>query len=108
MKVAYIAGPYRGKTLLDIHRNINRAEYAALKYWEYGYAVICPHKNTAYFDGQASDAVWLDGDLELLARSDVVVMLPNWAKSTGAKAEHKRAQELGKEIHYFDPDTMEG
>lgn len=104
MKVAYIAGPYRAGTPLDILKNIQRAGDVALKYWKAGYAVICPHKNTSLFDGQADDSVWLEGDLELLRRSDLVVMMAGWHDSAGARREHDLAKELGIEIAW-EPET---
>jgi len=100
MKVAYIAGPYRGKTESDVVANIRHAEKYAIKYWQMGYAVICPHKNTALFGGLAPDAVWLEGDLELLSRCDVVVMIPGWRGSSGAMAEEAFARRLDREIIY--------
>lgn len=105
MKVAYIAGPYRAKSLRGVIDNIRAAEKVAMKYWNLGYAVICPHMNCALFDGTAPDEVWLEGDKELLRRSDVIVMLPTWRKSSGARAEHDLAKELSKEIIYEDPLT---
>ena len=104
MKVAYIAGPYRGETILDILENIREAEKWALVYWKKGYAVICPHKNSALFDGQAHDDVWLQGDLELLKRSDLIVMIPGWQLSEGALAEFNFARGHGINIEYAGPD----
>ena len=52
MQIVYLAGPYRGQTHYDIELNIREAEYVAIKLWQAGYAVICPHKNTAHFDGK--------------------------------------------------------
>lgn len=104
MKVAYIAGPFRASTFWGIVQNVRAAEAVALKYWKLGYAVICPHTNTANFDGAVpkdiEQLVWLDGDLEFLRRADVVVAMSTWEKSTGAKAEIALAKELGKEIIY--------
>lgn len=100
MKVAYIAGAYRSTTPLGILRNVHLAGDVALKYWNLGFAVICPHKNTCLFDGQADDSVWLEGDKELLRRSDVVVMMSGWEKSVGATAEHELAKSLGMEVVY--------
>ena len=48
MKLAYIIGPYRADTIYQIKKNIEKAEETALKYWKKGYAVICPHLNTAF------------------------------------------------------------
>jgi len=68
MKVLYICGPYRGRRLV----NIVRARSAALFVWRCGGVALCPHLNTAFFDGKMPDQVWLDGDLELLSRSDAI------------------------------------
>jgi hypothetical protein len=100
MQVAYIAGPYRAATVHGMHRNIDKAAEVALKYWKLGYAVICPHKNTAFFDGECPDNVWLNGDLELLRRSDLVVMVPGWEQSEGARVERLAAVEAGIPIIY--------
>jgi len=100
VRVAYIAGSYRAKTVHGIVENIRNAEAVAIKYWKLGYAVICPHKNTALLDGVLPDEVWLAGAIELLKRSDIIVMSKGWERSTGSVAEHKLAKELGMEIIY--------
>lgn len=100
MKVLYIAGPYRGKTESDVVRNIRAAEAAAIDAWRKGWAVICPHKNTALFGGLCDDVVWLEGDMELLRRSDAVLAIDGWLQSTGAQAEILKARELGIPVYY--------
>ncbi len=100
MKVVYIAGPYRAVTEYGVLSNIRRAEDIAVKYWEQGCAVICPHKNSAFLGGGDRDQVFLDGDLELVRRSDIIVMCPGWAGSRGARAELQLAKALGKQIIY--------
>lgn len=103
MLVAYIAGPFRSATYYGIWCNVRAAEKVALKYWKLGYAVICPHTNTANFDGAVSkenDKLWLDGDIEIMKRCDVVVAMASWESSTGAKAELEIAKECGLEIIY--------
>jgi len=98
MKLAFISGPYRpsnGKMVLE---NIRHAEKYAIKYWQLGYAVFCPHLNTAFFDGLAPDHVWLDGDIEILKRCDVIVMIPGFDKSSGSVEELRIARDLGFDI----------
>jgi hypothetical protein len=96
----YIAGPFRGPSAWDIEENIRRAERLALEVWRMGAAALCPHTNTRFFQGAADDAVWLAGDLELLARCDAVLMTHDWERSTGAKAEEAHAKALGLPVFY--------
>lgn len=102
MKLLYVAGPYRSRHrgMRGVHENIERAASIALELWVAGAAVICPHKNTAFFDGAAEDSVWLTGDLEMLRRCDAVVMVPGWEQSVGAVEERRVAEDAG--IPVFD------
>ena len=100
MKLVYIAGKYRDDSLRGIQQNIEKASNVAYKYWEKGYAVICPHKNTQFFDGRLPDETWLLGDLEILKGCDIIVMMDNYKTSVGALGELERAKELGLEIIY--------
>lgn len=100
MKVVYVAGPFRGPSHWAIAENIRNAERLALEVWRAGAACICPHLNTAHFQDAAPDHVWLDGDLELLARCDAVLMTPDWQRSTGARAEHDFAKDRGIAVLY--------
>lgn len=97
MRIIYIAGPYRNESIWGTLQNIRRAEMAALQYWRKGFAVICPHKNSALMDGaqNTSEDTWLNGDLEILSRCDVVVALPGWKNSAGASQEVEHARSLG-------------
>ena len=100
MKVVYIAGPYRASSINGVYENIHAARQEARRWWVNGYAVICPHANTAFMDGEDTDHIFLDGDLELLRRCDVIVMLDGWENSEGAKREHDEAIDCGLEVRY--------
>lgn len=93
--VVYVAGPFRGRDAYEIECNIRRAEAVALEVWRLGCAALCPHANTRYFQGAADDAVWLTGDLAMLARCDALVLTPDWARSSGAAAERDFAIRRG-------------
>src|SRR4051794_53627 len=95
MKLIYLAGPYRAPSLWALVQNIQRAEALALQVWREGAACICPHKNTALFDGAAPDEVWLQGDLEMLRRCDAVICTEDWRTSAGASAEVEVAKRIG-------------
>lgn len=100
MKVVYVAGPFRGPDSWAIENNIRRAEELALDVWRAGFAAICPHTNTRFFQGAAPDDVWLDGDLAILAKADAILMTPDWQRSSGARAEHDFAQQRGIPVFY--------
>lgn len=104
MKVIYLAGPYSGYSINDVHDHIEEARRVSRKLWMAGYAVVCPHMNTAYMDGEDTWGVFLEGDLEIMARCDIVVMLPGWRGSKGARVEHETAMVLRKRIWYVGED----
>jgi len=110
MKLTYTAGPYNAPTLYGIVCNIKNAEDVAVDLWRMGYAVICPHKNTAMMDGTLDKddrEMWLEGDFEMIRRCDCIVMIPGWEKSEGAKAERKLAKELNIPVFYYPRDVVE-
>lgn len=105
MRVAYISGPYRSKTIHGVLENIRKAEKVAIRFWKLGYAVICPHMNTALMDGICDDATWLTGDLEIISRldpmrGDVLVAMKDYEGSVGSVIEIEKAIERGIEIIY--------
>jgi len=91
-KIVYIAGPYRSDTEYGVKLNIERAEAVALKYWKAGYAVFCPHKNSAFMGGACPDETWLEGGLAILARCDALVVMPDWKESSGTIREIEFAE----------------
>ncbi len=90
-QVAFIAGPYRAPTPGEIYHNIQNARKVAEEMWKLGYAVICPHLNSAFFDGIVSDAELLRGTREILSRCDLVILTPGWEESIGTYMEIDRA-----------------
>jgi len=107
MKIIYVAGPYTAKTFEAIDFNIQKAKQAAVQLWRAGWAVICPHLNTAHFeiyeDENLKYQTWIDGDIELLKRCDAIYMLSTWYQSKGAKGELEFAKQNGiKEFYEVD------
>jgi hypothetical protein len=98
--VAYIAGPYRSDTEHGVVENIRNAEYWAIELWKLGFAVICPHKNTALLGGVVPDTEFLAGDVEIMQRVDLVYALPEWESSAGAYAEVMLAMRQEMSIAY--------
>ena len=113
MKLAYTAGPYRGRTHNDIARNIAAAREVATHLWGLGYAVICPHLNSAFMTGAAPEDVFMNGGLEILRRCDLVVLVDGWAGSQGTAIEIEEARARGipifSDIEFVPPaDSIPG
>ena len=101
MKLVYVAGPYSDpRGFWYSKQNIQKAEEIAVELWQYGFAVICPHANTAFFDGAIPYDQFLAGDFEIIRRCDVLVLLPGWEKSKGALKELEHAKICN--VKYFE------
>ena len=106
MRIAYISGPYRADTIAGIRRNIENAARVAERWWTEPDIdfVMCPHTNTGFMDGAATDDVFLRGDLAFIREcmdgtgGDVMVMLPGWRESEGATAERALALSMDIEV----------
>ena len=104
MKRAYISGPIRATSVLQWAVNIFKAWCVARYYWTQGYAVFCPHSNTAFMDrADMEPGAWIKGDLAWIEVSNVMIMMPGWLLSEGARKEHNRAVTLGLDIVYLTP-----
>ena len=97
----YVAGPYTGKTKTERDEHIAAARKVAEDLWGEGHAVICPHTNSGFFDDSRPEigySAYAEGYLDMVARVDALVMMPNWKDSPGATNEHEYAVELGVPI----------
>lgn len=97
--IVYIAGPYRAKTTYLIEQNINKAKALALEVWKKGHIAVCPHANTAHFDGELPDFVWLNGAIEIMKRCDAVVLVEGWENSAGTIKEIEATKEVNISIY---------
>ena len=88
--IVYLAGQYRAPTILGVTLNIYCAWKAAKRLWRAGFVVICPHSNSAFMGELFSPIhgqVFLEGDLELVRKSDALFAMPGWRRSAGACGE---------------------
>lgn len=102
MKICYVSGPYRAPTENGIYDNIQRARRLAVRLWSLGYAVLCPHTNTAFMGGVVPDSRFLAGDLSFLERmgpGDIFAQVDGWENSSGAVAEHELAKVLSIPVY---------
>ncbi len=102
--LVYIAGPYSAPSIDGIEKNIRQAEKYALALAQANIYFICPHLNTAYFDSKIkiNEIYYYNLGFELLARSDVLLVLPGWQKSKGTLKEIAQAKKNNKLIYYIN------
>ena len=64
-----------------------------------GWAVICPHKNSARLGGAAPNNEWLTMDMEIISRCDAIYLMKGWRQSTGAVQEWRHAASLHLKVY---------
>lgn len=105
MRLVYVAGPYRSKHgPWTVAQNIERARVVARELWKMGFAVICPHSNTAMMDGTDTDSMFIEGDLVTVERCDMLVAIQGWQNSAGTLGEIEHARERGITVLFWPED----
>ena len=96
----YTAGPISAKNAHDVLYNLGKGIKAGCRLYELGVSPWVPHFNyhISFFSKYEND-VYYRADMVWLDVSDVVVMLDGWKRSKGARAEKKRADELGIPVY---------
>jgi hypothetical protein len=115
---AYISGPMTG---VD---DLNRAMFAAAAVWAaaQGWEPVNPHDVPASHDGDCAPGLrtaagappgelhaygcFIRADLVVLLTCQVIVMLPDWSWSRGARAEHDVATICGMPVHSYAPASV--
>jgi len=99
VKVIFVAGPRRARTIFGLIYNIWKARRVAKRLWEDGWVVICPHLNTATLkDGER----YFRGYCEIVKRSDALYLLKGWQSSEGSCVEYRVAIENKLEVIFED------
>ena len=96
MKVVYVSGPIRSKWRIGRWINLWRGRRAAIKLWQAGFAVICPHLNSATLRHHVNEERLVSGDCDIVKVCDFMVMIKGWENSIGCKREHEAARYFTK------------
>ena len=95
----YIAGKYTDETMIQVEQNILDAKRIAIECANRYIKFFCPHTHTAHFGEYSQNVSWqyYMNLCEPILRNvcNVVVMVPNWKDSDGAKYELAVARKSG-------------
>lgn len=115
MKLLYLAGPFRDRSLWQMRKHVEQAEQIASELWREGYVVLSPHLNHGAFQGLVEDnMIGCACDL-LVNKCDALVRMDGWEHSEGTRQEVNHARDCGLSIlrwdhvvrALFDVDTFE-
>ena len=98
--IVYVCGPYSNVDHIEVCNNISRARATAQCLWASGYAVICPHMNSAHLDGVISYSKFAKAYINIMLRCDAVFVIDGWESSFGSIEEIKAAKVAGIPIYY--------
>ena len=99
--IVYLAGPMTATDKRTVADNVANALLFYHQLIRAGVCAFCPQ-----LDALAPGAFdipyerWMEHDFAVIERCDVVLMLPNWETSGGAKREHVYALKQCKRIVY--------
>lgn len=96
MIVVYVAGPFSAPTREGVVRNIANAVARGLDVARIGAMPLIPHSNTSHpnFESIQPYPFWIAGTMELLRRSDALLTVAGWERSSGARGEVLEAAQL--------------
>jgi hypothetical protein len=100
--LVYVAGPITADTKHKQTRNINAGIKQAARLWQkWHIPAFSPHAQSGQWEewDQERDYIpVLAGDLQMLNRSDMMLLLPGWEESLGAQLEVGYANYLGLRV----------
>lgn len=93
--VVYLAGPIRSRWRFERWLNVLRARKVAIRLWNAGFAVICPHLNSVTLRHRVNEEWIVIGDMSIVEKCDFMVVIGDWLNSRGSLGEFI----LAKRIH---------
>lgn len=106
MKKVFIAGKYNDDNVIKVLANIRAGQQAAIKLMEAGFAPFCPFLDYQYgLQADLPKETYQAVSMAFVESCEIMLMLPSWPRSGGAKRELDRASAIGKTI-YYDIDEL--
>lgn len=98
---AYIIGKYYSDKQYEVDEHIQLARSLAKHLWVNGYAVFCPHSNSAFMSGLIPESQFLEAGKTWLKDSDTVHILPNFNTSKGSIEEIQYSIYTNKILYFY-------
>lgn len=109
IRIAAVIGPYSAPDSWRREENIRVAEMVATAVMDApGWASVCVHTMSRHWHGYVTEDKAIAWSLELVRRSDAVVLVWGWQQSRGTIGEIRLAIELGMPIYACLHDFVVG
>jgi hypothetical protein len=105
--VVYVSGPITAVNQWLVERNVRIAEDAAAALLAHGVTAICVHSMGRFMGDMLSWEDWMRHDLAILALCSAVLVVGDWEKSNGTKAEIEYAQSLGIPVFFTHREVID-
>lgn len=93
--LVYVASRYTSKTRHQRESFMARAEATGIAIYNAGYSILIPTKNTYDFEHYDPDPEnWIEMDLVLLGRCDILCLPYDWRESNGCRTEYQYARSV--------------
>ena len=92
---AFISGAYRGGSISEVELNVSRARCVIEDVLKAGWVPQCPNVYWHSFADLQGYDFWLEAALAILKTCDVLILVPGWETSSGARREVELAKEMG-------------
>jgi N-carbamoylputrescine amidase len=96
---------YNYATEVEENKAIEHFRKVAKELWKLGYATICPHSNSGLFNSTAEEN-FLNGDIEILKKCDVLVLIQGWESSAGTLSEIEIAIQNNIRIYEWEDNKL--
>lgn len=110
--VVYVAGAYTADTPEQVEENVRLAIEAGVKIRNAGGVPFIPHLShyiMPFVDEELryNSDYWLEWDLVMLAKCDMLYLMPSWVNSKGAQREFEASIRMRNLTHTcFDMDYL--
>jgi hypothetical protein len=106
LPIVFICAPYTARRGRDISYNIRLAASFARQLAQNRIGFICPHTNSANMHDVGDIDFWYDMYLAILELCDAILVVGNYAQSSGCRSEIALAEKMRIPLFYSFADVV--